>query len=213
MAKSGYFAFQIYTGEGKAEILYDADRKIMTVAVFLLNNKRNLITRFEFNGRDKYEATNAFGAKTLVTRTAVTYYYLDFANYEDLGASRYLDAAASSLGLTYDNLYRDAQPRHSWAKDADKFARDAFVFSMPMDVATARRVKTNLKVLAVVRLVKPYDSQIDRHLAPTFDQPIETVERSYFLNTNLAELWVYDETTGEVFARRKVQSGSTLAPS
>jgi hypothetical protein len=126
------------------------------------------------------------GAKVQVTRTLGKNYEVAISNYSNFGMTRYIDSLTRTLGYT-----------------SDLHAKDTILISLPMEIATAKRVKDRLKVLAVVRLTEPYTFEGTFYAKPTFNDPKEYFVQYYYLNSELLELWVYDDTTGQIFAKKK----------
>lgn len=190
--KEGVFAFTLTNSSG--ETIYDADRQVMTVAVALSrasknvyteSNKKALTSQVEMN-TETYEGSNAMGAKVQVTRTIGKNYEVAISNYSDFGMMRYIDSRTRDLGYT-----------------SDIHAQDTILIAVPMDIAIAKRVKDHLKVLAVVRLREPYTFEGTFYAKPTFKDPKEYFVEYHYLNSELLELWVYDNTTGQIFVKRK----------
>jgi hypothetical protein len=190
--RNGYFAFVINNSSG--ETFYDADSQVMTIAIALGSgsesiykdsNKKALASHVEVKS-EKYEGSNAYGAKATVTRNLGEYYDVAFQNYSRFGVSRYIDSRTRSEGYT-----------------EDAFAKDVIIVRIPMDVALAREVKSRLKILAIVNLVEPYTYEGSFYEKPTISRPDEYVIQYHFLNTELLQLWIFDESTGRIFAKQK----------
>jgi hypothetical protein len=190
--KDSYLALVIENASGEA--IYDADLKTMTMAVALSSGAKNSYTPSDKkaltsigNSRlEKYEASNAFGAKTIVDRISGIDYNIAFSNYMSFGLSRYLNSDRAKRGVT-----------------DDIFANDVILAQIPMDVALARGAKARLKILAIVKLVEPYTYEGTHYSKPTMDSPSEYFIQYYFLNTELIELWIYDDATGQVLLKKK----------
>jgi hypothetical protein len=185
-------AFRVKNTSG--ESVYDADNKLMTVAIALstpkkgvssIDTMRALTVDYELQ-KSSYEASNAYGAKTQVEKHTGKDYDLAFNNYDDFEVVKYIDTRTKESGYS-----------------SDIFARDTYLVKIPMDIPTAKRVKEHLSILAVTRLVAPYTFEGAFYKKPTMNSPDEYFVQYYQLNTDLLEVWVYDETTGEVFAKLK----------
>ena len=186
--KNGLFAFTLTNSSG--EVFYDADLRMMTVAIVLENvsttsDKKAMTSQFDLS-EEKYEASNAYGAKTMVTRMLDKNHEIAFGNYSNFGKTRYVNSITRKLGYT-----------------SDIHARDAILIQIQMEVGIARKVKEHLKALALVRIIEPYTFEDTFYRKPTFNDPKEYFVHYCYLNTELEELWIYDDTTGEVFAKKK----------
>lgn len=191
--KNGLFAFTLLNAGGEA--FYDADQKIMTMAVVLSlaskdvytpSDKKGLVSQSE-GSEETYEGSNAMGGKVQVTRHLGKDYEVALRNYSNFGMTRYVNSRTRSLGYT-----------------TDTFANDAILIQIPMDVATAKSVKEHLKVLAIVRLLEPYTFEGTLYDKPTFDRPQEYFLQYYYVNAELLELWAYDDTSGQIYSRKKL---------
>jgi hypothetical protein len=190
--RNGYFAFVIKNTSG--ETFYDADLQVMTIAIALHSgdesiyknsNKKALVSQAE-SKREQYEGSNAYGAKATVTRHLGINYDVAFSNYSRFGVSKYIDSGTRSRGHT-----------------EDFFAKDVFMVRIPMDVALAKEVKSKLQILAIVKLLEPYTYEGSFYDKPTISRPDEYFIQYHFLNTELLELWIFDESTGKVFSKQK----------
>jgi hypothetical protein len=185
-------AFDIKNSSG--ETIYDADAKAMTVAIALgkpmsgttfLGSMRDFTVESAYE-KDSYEGSNAYGAKVQVTRHRGTSFGLAIDNFKDFGMKRYLTSLTRKLGYS-----------------ADLHKTDAFVIEISMDVETAKRVKSGLTALAVVKLSHPPTFTGTFYSKPTYNKPDEYFVIHNYLSAHLLELWIYDKNTGEVFAKLK----------
>lgn len=192
LERDGYFAFVIKNSSG--ETFYDADSQVMTIAIALQSgdesiykqsNKKALTSQVELK-REQYEGSNAYGAKATVTRHLGVDYDVAFSNYSQFGVSKYIDSGTRSRGHT-----------------EDYFAKDVFMVRIPMDVALAKEVKSRLQILAVVKLLDPYTYEGSFYDKPTISRPDEYFIQYHFLNTELLEVWIFDESTGRIFSKQK----------
>jgi hypothetical protein len=190
--KRAYLAFVIQNSSG--ETIYDADRETMTTAVVLASgaeniykpsDKKALTSKAEVAG-EKYEGSNAFGAKTIVSRHTGIDYNVAFTNHQSFGISRYIKSDTLKRGHT-----------------EDYFASDAILIKIPIGLDLAREIKPRLKVLAIVKLIEPYTYDGNFYDKPTMDNPSEYIIQYHFLNTELIELWIYDDATGQVLIKKK----------
>jgi hypothetical protein len=190
--RTDYLAFVLQNSSG--ETLYDADAKTMTIAIALSSGAENVYTKSDKMAltsqaevkREEYEGSNAYGAKGTVTRHSGVNFNVAFSNYSSFGVSKYIDSNTRSRGHT-----------------EDFFAKDVFLLRIPMDVALAKEVKANLKILAVVKLIKPYTYEGTFYDKPTISRPTEYFIQYHFLNTELIELWLFDESTGRIFIKKR----------
>jgi len=185
-----YFAFKVTNTMG--ETFYDADRQVMTLAVALDNasksfyrpsDKKSLSVEYD-SKTDSYELSNVYGAKVPATLRFSNHHEIAFKNYKDFNVTRYLDSRSRRLGYT-----------------SDSFARDAILIELPMNVTTAKKVKKDLEILAVVKLVEPHTFGDTFGARPTVAEPGGMLAQFYYLNAVLSGLWVYDKTTGQIFIK------------
>lgn len=187
-----YLAFVLTNSSG--ETLYDADAKIMTIAVALSSGAENVYTKSDKMAltsqaetkSEEYEGSNAYGAKATVTRHLGINYNMAFSNYSPFGVSKYIDSGTRSRGHT-----------------EEFFAKDVFLLQIPMDVALAKEVKVQLNILAIVKLIEPYTYEGTFYDKPTISRPTEYLIQYHFLNTELIELWVFDRSTGRIFIKKR----------
>jgi hypothetical protein len=110
------------------------------------------------------------------------------------GASAVVDAGSSvEYGIVFSNL--DLFPVEKTA------ASTHFSVGLPIGPTAARAAKGSLRALAVCRLVSPYVKSTSGGIQPTLEQPTSFLRLSYYLETELLELWFYDMSSGVVVAK------------
>lgn len=184
--RQSIFAFVI--AGFKLESKYDADQQMMNVKADLSRvrkgvglddeSKMSLLWSITNRSNDSYTGSNAYGAQATIERKVADFYNIAFMNYEQFPVVK-----------TF--LYRD------YVKDI------SFSADIKMDVQKAMKAKENLRLLVACRLVEPYTIEGASYSKPTISNPRENFFRSYSLNTELLELWVFDASTGEVYLKQK----------
>ncbi|MGI8655438.1 MAG: hypothetical protein ACR2LC_09490 [Pyrinomonadaceae bacterium] len=187
-------AFEVMNSSG--ETLYNADTQTMNVVVALTSvtgatlydddKTRRAITSQADVESSEYEASNAYGAKVTVTRNTGKDFEIAFHEFPSFGMTRYVDSRTREQGFT-----------------GDSFAKDVIHVDFKTDIPAAKKIKSNLRVLAVAKLLSPYTSNGKFYNKPTRDDPNEFFIQYDYLNAELLELWVYDISTGQVYAKKK----------
>jgi hypothetical protein len=171
--KNGIFAFTIENYGG--ETLYDADQRIMTVGIRL---------------SDAWKDTNVESDKKALTSQSES----SEETYEGSNAYGAKVQVTRLSGKHYEVAF----------SNSSQFGMTrSILIQIPMEVSTAKNVKDHLKSVAVVRLLEPYTFEGVLYDKPTLNLPKEHFYQFYYLNTELLELWVYDDTTGQIFAKKK----------
>lgn len=71
-----------------------------------------------------------------------------------------------------------------------------------MDAATAKRIKPTLRLLLICELVEPFLKSEARFVEATLDSPYEEKQISRALVVKLRGLWLFDQSTGKVLAKK-----------
>lgn len=75
-----------------------------------------------------------------------------------------------------------------------------FYIHVPMGPEQAQRVKSQIRVLAVCRLVRPFVAAGKLRKDPTHEDPVSLKINYSFLNVNILEFLVFNHETGEIYA-------------
>lgn len=164
---------------------FDADSRQMAVKIRLYGGDEGVWLKTVERGRRTYRAQNAFGAAFDVVETTEDVYAALLSNQRD-----FVDDARTA-----------AESLRGVAKES--YASITFA----ADAATAKRLKGDLRALAVVRLVPPFTSGWFRNKEATLASPSAYRRKVNSLQCELLELWLFDDRSGEVLARRKRPAG------
>jgi hypothetical protein len=124
-----------------------------------------------------YERENAFGVKYTIKKTLLTDFSIGINNI------------ASLQGL-----------------DSSSFD-PAFKLLLSVAPVKAKEIKENLAILYVGNLVAPFTVLSGLELKPTMDKPRHAYLGDKVLIMNLAEIWIFNNLTGEVVSKIK-QTGN-----
>jgi hypothetical protein len=222
----GYAIFSFYPFPQLSILTpYDADKKVLNVAVVLktiiegglsplqnyekrvnsLNSpSRSVTVKSNIESR-KYLASNAFGVQTQVEEIQSDNFQIDISNWKSFNPTKYVEEIYSELykeGISSGDKALIESANLLWNKDA-------FVFGVNLDVATAKKIRNNLKVLFVGKLTSPYHSASSQSTEATVNKPTAFKRRNYYLNVELLQVWIYDITTGIVYAKIPNETLST----
>jgi hypothetical protein len=169
---------------------YDADKQSLQVAITVgyvqsragLKGFRSLSATSHLINEGSYTATNAFGTKVRVTSRKIVMYELAYDNPHEFAVSEYLASREKVPGVS---------------------ARDSLLVDIKMDTLTAIKAKQNLHALVLTKLTPPYTSNATYYDRPTFDNPVSYYQTYNYLLTHLEELWLYDKTSGNIYAKVK----------
>ena len=166
------------------ESVYDADRQVLQVAAelgYVLEGVRPDPTRRALHFRLK--------GSTLDNNAES--FEIAPLNYRDFEVTKYIDKSSRDRG----------DP--DWISE-----RDALVTTLTMNVPTAKKAKESMRLLVVCKPVSPFTS-----LGALVDKgkPGEYSAYFFYLNVELLELWVYDSSTGQVYARFRPRQGLSPA--
>lgn len=169
---------------------YDADRQSLQVAITVgyvqsradLKDYRSFTAKSDNINEGSYIGTNAFGTKVRVTSRKTVTYGLAYGNPREFAISKYLGRHEKSLGVS---------------------DRDSLLIDIKMDTVTAIKAKPNLRALVVTKLISPYTSNATYYESPTFANPVSYYETYHYLIAHLEELWLYDITSGRIYAKVK----------
>jgi hypothetical protein len=181
------------------EAEYDADQQILAVKAPL--DGGILIWNVATFDTGSYVGTNAFGVRAKVESHETNSYQIAIPNYQQFSTLRYFDKAAQES----KKVYEERKLRISdevWELDK----HTAFAADFRMDASRAMKAKENLRLLLICRPTSPYTTKSETYSAPTIDYPQSTWTRDYRLNTELLEVWFFDSSTGEVYAKQKRQA-------
>jgi hypothetical protein len=205
------FIFQIprttgtpYTlGTYNIKAAYDADHKVLEVAALLdtyyLDKKIKYFSSREiYDPKKHYEGTNAFGTQVTVEVHHSKHFKVIINNYQSFPLIKYISKENRDLGL----------------KDSS-YALDAYVVRLNMDNSSARIAKENLSLLVVCKIIPPFTTEDTFSDKATILSPIESSRKDSYIYTNVLELWFYNISTGEIYAklRRSSQSSTTRGSS
>lgn len=176
------------------EAVYNADEQAMNVALDV--GRVWGMARLESDGKSikikiesktsSYEASNSYGAKTMIDKTHGNFYEVAVDNWQTFNVSRYLPKFARENGFTSSVHFKDAiQAR------------------IPMDIPTAMKAKDNLRVLIICRLKEPYFKEGGNYKKAMMTDPKEIYMFFNYLNAEVSELWFYDRDSGQVFLKIK----------
>src|SRR6266536_2671597 len=187
---------------------YDADRQVLHAKAKLSSVREGVTLRekgmsLHWNivnrSSSSYIGTNAFGARTRVESTASDFYEIAIENYQQF-AIRYLrkstqevaddEAVYARLGINPETIY-------------DHLKDTALSADLKMNAQFAMRAKENLRMLLVCRLAYPYIIEGTMYSKPTIDDPQEFFVNEYSVNTKLVEVWFFDSSTGQVYAKQQ----------
>lgn len=76
-------------------------------------------------------------------------------------------------------------------------------FTITVDPQKAKRLKDDLAVLVIVKLVDPYIlKSTSNYSEPTYPYNHGWSTSSHYLGASIEQIWLYDTETGEVLAKR-----------
>lgn len=128
--------------------------------------------------------SNTFGANVEVTSTSMESDYLVFDKKDIEGFPT----------ETFD--------------DPDTFREYGLVMKVRVPLNEAKRIKEDLRVLALFKLTRPYASEATSLIEPTIDYPYESLSKNRSLYTSPLEFWAYDPLTGKVLLKLKHSAGA-----
>jgi hypothetical protein len=208
LTQQSVFAFVIGKSAGrpgKLETEYDADRQILHATAKLSyafdgsNLAGKALNWAEFVQEHSFHTgTTALGVRVRVERYVQLFVEIAFGNYEQFALAKLWDSqrdADFAKGLS-------ERTRKSWE---DIHQDTAFAADLNLDVPAAIGAKKNLRLLLVCRLAPPYAMESTGYIEPKIDSPHEESHYSYFLNTELLEIWFFDSVTGQIYAKQKAQ--------
>lgn len=121
--------------------------------------------------RRKYVAQNAMGAKVLVDELATESFEVAIGNFRQF-------------------------------KPVELDRRQFFIkITIQADVAEAKQMKERLRALVICRLLSPYIGYGALLDEATFGKSSQYFLRMYYLKAEVAELWLYDRMTGEIYKK------------
>jgi TonB family protein len=204
LAISDVLAFQ--SEKYNLGVTYNADLKILKVVAksdqptegFERNNaeKRCFKVKTIFEAERTYVAANALGAQARVTVHDSHSYGISFSNFRNFDMQKYL--GEEELKFAREDEIADFVMSVS--------AKDAIIESLKLDASAAKRAKENLRALFICKLVPPFTSSGTGYKQATLDSPVEQTRNYHYLTVELMEVWFYDITTGQVFAKQKAQT-------
>jgi hypothetical protein len=74
-------------------------------------------------------------------------------------------------------------------------------FDVTMNPDVAERVVRNLKLLVVFQTAQPFVGIAKDYHSPTIDNPLDLVVHKFYIYARVAEIWLFDSKTGEVYAK------------
>ncbi|CAN5581544.1 hypothetical protein BH18ACI3_BH18ACI3_18930 [soil metagenome] len=193
----------------KLKSKYDADQQIMDVKVKLSTgregvtldeNKMSSLWVVINRDSSSYIGTNAYGAQVKVERKSVDFYEIAFANHQQFPIVRYLDDIAQNIADHRKKVYEKLGGKEP--EGLDDFST-ALTAKLKLDAQTAMKAKENLRLLFICRLLETYTIEGGTYSKPTIKSPREIFYKNYRLNTELLEVWFFDASTGQVYAKQK----------
>jgi hypothetical protein len=173
--------------------VYDADKQSLQIGIAVgyvqsradLKGFRSLSVTSHLTNEGSYIATNAYGTKIRVTSRKIVMYELAYDNPHEFAVSEYLPTRERVPGVS---------------------ARDSLLIDINMDSVTAFKAKQNLHAVVLTKLIPPYTSNATYYDSPTFDNPVSYYQLYHYLLTHLEELWLYDKTSGNIYAKVKTNT-------
>lgn len=171
------YAFKIYALSD-----YNADKQILTVELkseLLFESPRegtSFILHEEENSLGTYPATNAFGAKVSVGKYSNVYYGITLTNGNVFGKKK-----------EYKRIFKND-------------------FKMASEIA--KQSRSGLNFLLICKPDKRdnyFTYSRDNYSEPSFSVPIERTKKWNYVYVKLLELWIFNEETGKVFKRFKLE--------
>ena len=161
--------------------LYDADNQIMTYTL-TPERSQNLETKYNSNYLEK---NNCF---QIESKTVLSKDYVGTNSYGSKIDVRQTVSYISTLVIENWNL-------NEWEKLEAK---------IPIEKAIIAKNKS--RVLFIGELVKPYFSTGYLSSKPTIQNPRDSAWIYNYLHLNIREIWIFNEETGEVYAKIKQQN-------
>jgi hypothetical protein len=202
LTKDSVFAFGM--DNKRLESLFDADKQTLHVRANLSVISEGLTHRstgkaltWEINRPETtyYVGSNAFGAKTRVERNRGEFFEVGFDNYDDFPVEYYL--SDSTKEVFAEKIQR--------GDDLSYLKEVAFAVDLKVNAQAAMRLKKDLRVLVVCRLIPPYRIEGSIFHEPTRDDPTDRLYNFHTLFTRLLELWFFDVSNGQVLAKQKIR--------
>lgn len=162
-----------YSGMGGIRSSYDAENQLLTVEINLRRLKYLKLTREGFDER-------AFqGLKIADTELDVI----------------------KKPGQLDTHLMRDY---YIAVNNALQFGGRGRIWrELKLPAAIAKDAKENMAVLAIGRIVEPFQGLDVTAIEPTRDNPRKLSAGSYFLVADVSQIWFFNERTGEVYIKIK----------
>jgi len=188
--------YAFYVQESGTSSRYDADNRTLAVSIELRSIlmerpvacSPRVVKAGLCYGTEKY-----IGAHSLVSKTSMQNLG-EYTGTNSYGAAALVKSEnRDEYEIAFSNM--DDFPTKSGLMDKD------ISVTFPMDASSAQRVKGNLRVIAVCRLVAPYaTSDLGTHQA-TLGEPYMLVTHFNYIHANILELWIYDISSGQVLAK------------
>lgn len=166
--------------------VYDADEQSLDVYVPLyhddLHAEVGTTTRRVLGSRSDSKTTHHIASNASGVRVRVTESYLEF----------YSLAVENWSGFA---LAKDRRPV------IEGGGQDSIYIKLPSEPSQARRLKEKIAGLALCHLVEPFVIVTNDEVRPTISRPFQSHESGFFLTVRLAEVWIYDRSSGIVLSK------------
>jgi hypothetical protein len=135
--------------------------------------------------KESYPATNAMGVRVNVTSVENKNYLLSISNWRDFMTTE---------------ITREFKGR-----------REALALKFIQDAETTKKIRNNLSLLIVCKIVAPSTSSAQKVIDPTLEHPVSINDEYNYLNVKALEFWIYNSLTGEIYQKINANPMSVAA--